>query len=314
MQDQEPGLRWGVERRLEFIEFRLYWEGRINRSDITRYFRVSVPQASKDLSQYQEHAPDNLEYDKSEKCYLAAPSFKPRFFRPDPDKYLAQLRSIGEHISEPEETWLSNFPPLDCLPILRRKVDENVLRTILTAVREKRSVDIHYQSMNPEHPEPMWRGISPHAFGSDGFRWHVRAFCHRDDKFKDFLLSRTLDCRLEEEAKASSSGDADWHAFFEVVLKPNPKLSQTQQSTIAGDFHMDNNKSVLPVRKALLYYFEKRLRFDVSQALDNPQEAPVVIANKKDFDEALAEAKGQLDRSNMEMEEKNRVARGTTNV
>ena len=25
-------LRWGVEQRLEFIEFRLFWEGGINRS------------------------------------------------------------------------------------------------------------------------------------------------------------------------------------------------------------------------------------------------------------------------------------------
>jgi len=28
------GLKWGVERRLEFIEFRLFWEGGVNRADI----------------------------------------------------------------------------------------------------------------------------------------------------------------------------------------------------------------------------------------------------------------------------------------
>ena len=27
-------LTWGVERRLEFIEFRLFWEGGVNRADI----------------------------------------------------------------------------------------------------------------------------------------------------------------------------------------------------------------------------------------------------------------------------------------
>ena len=37
-------MRWGVEKRLEFIEFRLYWEGGINRADITEQFGVSVPQ------------------------------------------------------------------------------------------------------------------------------------------------------------------------------------------------------------------------------------------------------------------------------
>jgi hypothetical protein len=27
-------------------------------------------------------------------------------------------------------------------------------------------------------PEPTWRRTSPHAFGNDGRRWHVRAYCH----------------------------------------------------------------------------------------------------------------------------------------
>ena len=77
MDEETTGLRWGVERRLEFIEFRLFWEGRLNRSDITDFFGVSVPQASKDLSLYQELAPGNMDYDKSEKRYVAGPGFKP---------------------------------------------------------------------------------------------------------------------------------------------------------------------------------------------------------------------------------------------
>ena len=32
MDKEAPGLRWGVEQRLEFIEFRLLWEGGVNRS------------------------------------------------------------------------------------------------------------------------------------------------------------------------------------------------------------------------------------------------------------------------------------------
>ena len=39
-------LRWGIERRLEFIEFRLYWEGRVNRADLTSVFGISTVQAS----------------------------------------------------------------------------------------------------------------------------------------------------------------------------------------------------------------------------------------------------------------------------
>lgn len=51
-------------------------------------FGVSVPQASKDLSLYQERAPGNVEYDKSVKRYVVAQGFEPRFLKPDPDAYL----------------------------------------------------------------------------------------------------------------------------------------------------------------------------------------------------------------------------------
>ena len=63
-------MRWGLEQRLEFVDFRLYWEGGINRSDITDRFGVSVPQASKDLTLYAIKAPGNLSYDKSAKRYV----------------------------------------------------------------------------------------------------------------------------------------------------------------------------------------------------------------------------------------------------
>src|SRR5665213_731921 len=78
-------MRWGVEQRLEFVDFRLFWEGWINRSHITDRFDVSVPQASKDLSLYEEKAPGNLVYDKSAKRYVASAGFQPKFIKPNAD-------------------------------------------------------------------------------------------------------------------------------------------------------------------------------------------------------------------------------------
>jgi hypothetical protein len=60
MTEQVRNIKWGAEKRLEFIDFRLFWEGAINRVDIMDQFGVSVPQASKDLSLYQEKAPNIL--------------------------------------------------------------------------------------------------------------------------------------------------------------------------------------------------------------------------------------------------------------
>ena len=49
---EKADLRWGVEQRLEFIEFRLFWEGHVNRGDLMDAFGVSVNQASTDLNRY----------------------------------------------------------------------------------------------------------------------------------------------------------------------------------------------------------------------------------------------------------------------
>jgi predicted DNA-binding transcriptional regulator YafY len=283
-------MRWGVEKRLEFIEFRLFWEGGINRGDIMDLFGVSVPQASKDLTLYEEKAPGNLVYDKSAKRYLPAPDFKPVFFEPHASMYLAQLRSASTQQGGLGETWLSSTPAVDAMPVPSRRVGVNVLRAIVAVIRHEHSIEIQYQSMNPARPAPAWRRITPHAFGHDGMRWHVRAYCHIDQRFKDFILSRCLQAKNEGDRGAPAHADRYWHEFFKVTLEPNPALSETQRSVIAHDYEMSGDKIVVPVRKALLYYFQKRLRLDIADVLDKPQESPVIIANRAAFDAALAEA------------------------
>lgn len=283
-------MRWGVEKRLEFIEFRLFWEGRINRADIMDQFGVSVPQASKDLTLYEEKAPGNLFYDKSAKRYLASEKFKPVFLNPDAGAYLAQLDNRNLSGDGLEESWLSDVPAFDIMPVPFRHVTVVVLQKVLAKIRGARSVQIKYQSMSDHRPDPEWRWVTPHALGNDGLRWHVRAFCHIDKKFKDFILSRCLEIRNDAAPEAKPSEDRFWHEKFDVILVPNPKLSVPQQRVISQDYEMIDGRAVVPVRKALLYYFVKRLRLDVADILDRPQEAPVVISNRAEFDAALKEA------------------------
>lgn len=283
-------MRWGIEKRLEFIEFRLFWEGGINRADIIDAFGVSVPQASKDLSRYEDEAPGNLVYDKSEKRYCPSQTFSPVFFKPDAAAYLGQLRSITDHLVPAEDTWLSETPEFDAMPVPHRHVEVETLRSILTAIRKKRAVEIYYQSMSVLRPDPQWRWITPHAFANDGLRWHVRAFCHIEEKFKDFLLSRCLRVRGDDEPAKRSTEDTRWHEYFEVVLSPNPELSDKQQEVIAYDYHMTDGEVRFSVRRAFLFYFHKRLRLDVAEALDDPRELPVIVANIDEFNVALKEA------------------------
>tara|TARA_R100001509_G_scaffold94314_4_gene54558 strand:- start:1397 stop:2284 length:888 start_codon:yes stop_codon:yes gene_type:complete len=290
MSDISSRRPWGVQRRLEFIEFRLYWEGQINRGDISDTFGVSTPQASTDLSAYREVAPENLVYDSSLKVYRASDQFEPQLIKPDANQYLSQLRTFSR--DKTSDTWLGDIPDLDAMPIPFRKVEPSILRTALTAIKAKRSLEIFYHSMNDEYPEPMWRAISPHALASDGLRWHIRALCHRSRTFKDFILSRCRDCKLADDALAKADDDWQWREFLEVKLIPNPKLSAEQQKTIAMDYEMHDGKRVMSIRKALFYYFKKRLRLDIAEQVDHPKETPVIVEN---YETLLKEAKYRQD-------------------
>src|SRR5262245_15099194 len=76
-------LRWSVERRLAFIEERLFWLGEVNRTDLVRRFGVSLGQASADIARYLAHAPQGMSYDKRAKRYVAESAFRPVLAPPD---------------------------------------------------------------------------------------------------------------------------------------------------------------------------------------------------------------------------------------
>ena len=279
--------RWGTAQRLEFIEFRLFWDGIVNRSDITERFGVSAAQASVDLTQYRDLAPENIHYDSSVKAYLPTDNFRPRVLKPNAERYLAQLRALSDNIIAPIDTWIGQLPEVGIMPISGRGVEPGTLRTFLATIRKRRSIWIEYQSLNDSRPDPIWREITPHAFGSDGQRWHLRAYCHIENVFKDFIISRCLRIGQLGEPRSDAANDVEWSTFFNVILVPNPKLSQAQQKTIERDYGMKDGRRELRVRRALLYYLDKRLRLDVAEKLDRPKETPIIVANRNEYDATL---------------------------
>jgi hypothetical protein len=288
MKERDEGKRrWGTDQRLEFIEFRLFWDAILNRADIIERFGVSAVQASADLALYKVLASNNLDYDPSEKRFVATSLFTPKIYQPNADRYLVQLKAIGDKVISVSDTNIGALPTIDAMPIPHRRVDPNILRRLLRAIRGERGIKAFYHSMNSKRPFPLWRDITPHALAFDGLRWHVRAYCHLESRFKDFVLSRILDLGTEIESGKSVGEDVQWHEFFDVVLIPNPRLAEQQQETVARDYEMTDGRLHIPVRRALLYYFNKRLRLDVAEKADDPKETPVILSNKAEFQRAL---------------------------
>lgn len=289
MDNQETKTRWGVERRLEFIEFRLFWEGGVNRSDIVSTFDVSVPQASKDLTLYQERVPQNAIYDKSAKRYVAGPNFTPFFHQADPDAYLQRLRARADGLAEAGSSWIGNMPPTDMALTPHREVSGNVLRAILTAIQSSQSVNVLYQSMNEKRPEPEWRRITPHALGNDGFRWHARAYCHIDGKFKDFLLPRVFEAADLAAPGLNADNDQRWHTQFKLVVGPHPDLTKGQTEAVEKDYGMIGGKLVLQVREAMLFYVLKRLGLLQDARRADPHAQHIVDLGRDQTEEKLKE-------------------------
>ena len=276
---EKADLRWGIERRLEFIEFRLFWEGHVNRGDLMGAFGVSVNQASTDLNRYIGMASDNIAYDKSARTYIRGPKFTPLFLKPDAGRYLSQLRSVADGILGRADAWIGQLPLYDAAPTPVRGVNAETLRSVIAAIHRSEAIEVKYQSLS--RPEPRWRWIAPHAIGFDGFRWHTRAFCLVDQNFKDFLLSRIIETRGNQPSNVGAEADIDWNESVVLDIGPHPDLSETQQMVIALDYGMREGKVSIPVRRALLYYALKRLGLDTEHTARRPQDQQIVLLNQE---------------------------------
>jgi hypothetical protein len=278
----QGSVRWGIERRLEFIEFRLFWEGHVNRGDLMAAFGISINQASTDLNRYLGMAPGNMVYDKSARAYVRGDRFAPLFLKPDPASYLSQLRSLSDGIVTQEETWIGQMPDFDTVRSPARGIDAGHLRAVLQAIHNRQAIEVEYQSLS--NPAPRWRWIAPHAIAFDGFRWHARAWCFTDDCFKDFLLARILGIRDSRPSDVDRGQDADWHTMVTLEIGPHPGLSEAQKKVVALDYGMRNGKCKVTVRKALLYYTLKRLGLNTAPSPRNPTDQQIVLLNREVLD------------------------------
>jgi hypothetical protein len=270
-------LNWGAERRNAFIEFRVFWHGRINRSDLMETFGISLQQASLDLSGYSDQWKRNLVYDKSQRTYVRGKNFTPHFITPSAEDYFAQLRAVDQGLVSREQSWISVFPGYGATPTPARGVAPEPLRDVLAAIHEPAALQVTYQSMS--RPEPSARWIEPHALAFDGFSWHARAFCQNDQVFKDFLLSRVIEIGKRGPVTVDQQSDTDWHSEVVLEIGPHPDLSPTQRRAIEMDYGMQDGRAQIPVRSALLFYALKRLGLDTDPAARRPQDQQIVLLN-----------------------------------
>lgn len=280
--DGEIEQRWGQARRLEFIDFRLQWERIFNRADLKTHFGISIPQATIDIGLYANLASTNLTYDRSSRTYRATEQFQPKFPQNGlADRYLNQLLACHTGLMNPEDSYIGRFPAMATVPLPPRAIESRTLSILLEAIHGNRCVRILYQSDSSD--DPIARRISPHAFGYDRFRWHVRAYCYLREDYRDFALGRILQIEADPTPGRDPTLDFGWNEIVRVVIAPNPELTSANRKVIEIDYGMQDGVTAIDVRRALLYYALRDLRLGPFAAsreqivlLNNAELAPYI--------------------------------------
>jgi hypothetical protein len=249
---------WAAMERLRFIESCAWWKGVVNRQDLVNLFGVSMAQASSDLQRYLELNPGAFVYNLRQKRYEATAEMRCLLTTPRLDE--AALRFLSGDARSVWEGWASGKQGADCVAVLKmpaRSAGPVVERRIFLAVLNRLRVRVRYASVNSGKEE--WRWLRPHAFGHNGARWHVRAWCEKNADFRDFTLSRIAEIEWSREQTELPVFDKNWEEWVTLRVSPNRSLKEAQRKTVERDYAMRNGVLKLKVRKAMEGYLRDRL-------------------------------------------------------
>jgi len=233
--------KWPARERLLQVELLAFWRGWVRRQDLTTKFGISTPQASADLAAYNRINPVALNYDSSMKRYFGTPGMRPVLSK---GNFNEALSVISEVQGEQVEGVIRIDLPLRTEPTA-------IVRQLVAAKLAHDAVEIRYYSINSGTVD--WRWISPSAFAHDGYRWHVRAWCHRDNAYKDFVFGRIERIRAIKPA-GKRPADHEWLQHVTVRFRARTSLSKVQRQAVERDFAMENGVGQIRVRRAMLLY------------------------------------------------------------
>ncbi len=239
-----------------YIELIALWEGRINATHLQSALNISRHTAQKILHAYNERHPQNLFYDSSLKGNIPTGLFKPRYCQGRIEEYFQQLlRSLNPQ----DKTFTES--QFDFVEAPLRNISPEYVRPIVQAIRGKKRLDVGYASVTT--PDFEERIIAPHSLVFTDIRWHVRAYCEKNQDFRDFVLSRFNGVFNEEgAARFHREHDEKWNRLVDLVIEPDPRLSASQKRIIELDYQMENGQRVLKTRAALLMYLLQKLHLE----------------------------------------------------
>jgi len=246
------------QERLFYLEFRLYFLGHANRSDLQKRFGLKESSASRDIALYKKLAPDNVIYDYGIKSYIPQDSFKPLYSYTATQVLTALTHGFGDDYAGPKFPEIATEAPSQTpLPFIP------VLAAITRSIHKQQALSIEYVS---EMKGRKVQAIVPHALINSGARWLVRAYDRVNEQFDDFVINRVVSVFGESDAPELhelKESDEQWNKITELTLKPHPALPFPE--AISHEFGMHDGVLKMTCRSALKDYLLEQWSVDVDQ-------------------------------------------------
>lgn len=248
-----------------YLERFIWFDNRIragkypNSTKLAEQFEISTKTAHRSIEHFRDRLRAPLEYDESRKgFYYSDPDFQLPIMQLSQDELLAlliskkliteasagsigeELGSIATHLGSllaaslpgraaPEEAFSFRWKGIN-------PTEPVIFQNVTSALIQGRLLSFCYYS--PTSSVCTMRTVEPHHMVNYLGTWHLIAFCHLRNEWRDFVLGRMTICKIENES-FEIRGKEEWQPYlqdtfgifqtkksFDVKLKFSPERSR----------------------------------------------------------------------------------------
>lgn len=235
-----------IDRRMAWIEAALRAGGKFPADAYREAFGISRQTTSDDLNEFAARLGElGISYERKYGELTADLPIEPIFKSTDPRQ------------------WVNDVKPNSVISVMAPRlteVDDATLRVVLQAVREGVVIRCDYTSVTSGYKTVV---LSPHTLVRAVGREHVRAFDHKENAYRDYILARMQSVTLDRNIPSVGiDQDVDWHRMVRICLKPVATLCPDRRHAILlGLDALEAGEKTFTCRAALANYTIQSLGF-----------------------------------------------------
>ncbi len=240
----------------QILDCLLFFKGSFLRKELCSILSISPASATREIKKYRELYKTNINYDVSNKRYVATREFTPKYTHDT--NFSLNLIFENKLIIE---TSKGSLTATNNLPV--QLPNQDIAAQISRACFLKQSLSTTYLAANSTN---AFRTISPQKIFCIGNLWYVRAFSKesgKNGKYRTFKLVRFLSSKLSSDVFIAKP-DNEWQTNINLTLAPHNK--HPQQESLRLDLGLTDEPVInINTNEVLAGYILHELHVDCSQ-------------------------------------------------